>query len=128
LLIIHFETKAPFAPCALVAPPDDISWFINNVKVPSPLSKAPRPSGTPTILYGVTPSGFRFTESPAVRIDLMTTPGSVLIKYGACELLGPVVAPRFCAITEKLPPVEITNNRKNAHVFLKANCIYSPSF
>ena len=51
LLIIHLETKAPLAPCARTAPkalPN--SWFINNVNVPLLLSKAPKPSGIPTIL------------------------------------------------------------------------------
>ena len=30
-------------------PPEAISWFMSKVKVPSPLSKAPSPSGMPTI-------------------------------------------------------------------------------
>ena len=50
---------------------------MSSVNVPFPLSNAPRPSGMPTMRYGV-PSGFRFTESPTVRIDFVTTPGSDL--------------------------------------------------
>jgi hypothetical protein len=50
LSITHLETNAPVAPWARTTPsPAGISWFISTVKVPSPLSKAPRPSGMPTI-------------------------------------------------------------------------------
>src|SRR6266542_130651 len=62
--MIHFETNAPAAPWARTMPAElGSSWFISTVNVPSPLSNAPRPSGIPTIRYGV-PSGFRLTESP----------------------------------------------------------------
>jgi hypothetical protein len=76
--IVHFETNDPLAPWARTIPcvlPS--SWFMSSVNVPFPLSNAPRPSGMPTMRYGV-PSGFRFTESPTVRIDFVTTPGSDL--------------------------------------------------
>ena len=47
----HFDTKAPLLPCARTMPfGTAISWFIVTVNVPSPLSKAPRPSARPTIL------------------------------------------------------------------------------
>jgi hypothetical protein len=46
-----------------------ISWFISTVKVPSPLSKAPSPSGMPAIRYP-------FTTSPAVRTLVKLTPGT----------------------------------------------------
>ena len=52
LLITHFDTNAPFEPCARAIPevfPN--SWFINKVNVPLLLSYAPNPSGIPTILY-----------------------------------------------------------------------------
>ena len=89
--IVHFETKAPIAPCARAMPRlFGSSWFMTTVNVPLPLSKAPRPSGIPTMRYGV-PSGFAFTESPTVRIDFVTTPGSDRTTYGDCELLGPVI-------------------------------------
>ena len=51
LLITHFDTNAPFDPCARLTPavlPN--SWFITKVKVPLPLSNAPNPSGVPAIL------------------------------------------------------------------------------
>jgi hypothetical protein len=50
LSMIHFETKAPFDPCSRTPPRSGrISWFISTVNVPSPLSNAPIPSGSPTI-------------------------------------------------------------------------------
>ena len=74
LSIVHFDTKAPFAPCARTMPsPAPSSWFISTVNVPSPLSNAPRPSGMPTIRYGV-PSGLSFTLSPADRMAVVVTP------------------------------------------------------
>ena len=51
-----------------------ISWFITSVNVPSPLSNAPRPSMMPTARYGVTPSGLKFTLSPTVNTETVTTP------------------------------------------------------
>ena len=89
--IVHFETNAPIAPCARVMPRfAGSSWFSSTVNVPSPLSNAPSPSGIPTMRYGV-PSGFALTESPTVRIDFVTTPGSDRTTYGDCELLGPLI-------------------------------------
>src|SRR4030095_4964050 len=63
------------------------SWFINTVKVPSPLSNAPSPSGIPTIRYGV-PSGLLLTESPTVRSASVETPGAEGSTYAGFELLG----------------------------------------
>jgi hypothetical protein len=40
----------------------------------------------------VTPSGFRFTESLTVRIDVVTTLGWERSRYGDSEVLGPVCA------------------------------------
>jgi hypothetical protein len=74
----------------------------------------------PTIRYGVTPSGLRLTESPTVRIDFTTTPGTDLMMYGDCELLGPDVAPRFCAASGE---VIVASTRSSAHFDLKANFI-----
>ena len=89
--IVHFETNAPIAPCSRAMPRlFGSSWFMSTVNVPLPLSKAPRPSGIPTMRYGV-PSGFALTESPTVRIDFVTTPSSDRTTYGDCELLGPVI-------------------------------------
>ena len=68
LLMIHLETNDPLAPWALTDPtvlPN--SWFINKVKVPLLLSKAPKPSGIPTILYPPTDSG-------TVNIEVVVTP------------------------------------------------------
>src|SRR4029453_11679583 len=93
LRTVHFDTNAPRAPCARTTPAVlDSSWFIRTVNVPSPLSKAPSPSGIPTIRYGV-PSGLRLTVSPTVNTDLVTTPGCERTTYGDCELLGPVCVP-----------------------------------
>jgi hypothetical protein len=49
--ITHFETNAPFPPCARTIPDVFwISWFTSRVNVPLPLSNAPSPSGIPTSL------------------------------------------------------------------------------
>src|SRR5262245_50793849 len=91
LLMIHSETKAPTLPLARAMPrAEGISWFISRVKVPSPLSNAPRPSGMPTIRYGVTPSGLLFTLSPTVMIEVSSTPAAVGTMYGEALLDGPV--------------------------------------
>ena len=57
VLITHLETKPPAAPCARVVPSNvgseeltvPISWLARRVRVPSPLPKAPSPSGMPAI-------------------------------------------------------------------------------
>jgi hypothetical protein len=68
--ICHRETKAPVPPWVLETPAVAVSsWFMSTVMVPSPLSKAPRPSGMPAIRYSSLPLFFLFTASPAVRID-----------------------------------------------------------
>lgn len=46
------------------------SWFMSTVNVPSPLSKAPSPSGVPAIWYVP-------TLSPVVMIAVMSTLGAV---------------------------------------------------
>jgi hypothetical protein len=43
------------------------SWFMSTVKVPSPLSYAPSPSGIPTMRYPL-------TESPVVMMDFVMSP------------------------------------------------------
>src|SRR5262245_15482383 len=84
LSMTHRDTNAPIAPCARVTPEVlTSSWFINNVNVPSPLSNAPRPSGMPTIRN---PS----TESPTLRIDVVSTDGIDGNTYGVCNVLGPI--------------------------------------
>ena len=80
---------------------------MSKVNVPPPLSNAPRPSGIPTIRYGV-PSGFKFTESPTVRIDFVTMPDSARRMYGDCELLGPVCAPGSAIATADATPATST--------------------
>ena len=48
LLIIHFETNVPINPWSRTTPNVfPISWLINTVNVPSPLSYAPIPSINP---------------------------------------------------------------------------------
>jgi hypothetical protein len=48
--IVHFDTNEPIAPCARTTPRLlGSSWFMRTVNVPFPLSKAPRPSGIPTM-------------------------------------------------------------------------------
>jgi hypothetical protein len=62
----------------------------------------------------VTSSGFVFTESPTVRIDLVTTPDSVGTTYGDCELLGAVSVPGAAAAPEAteamIPTIARTNS------------------
>jgi hypothetical protein len=55
-----------------------------------------------------------------VKIDFTTTPGTDLMMYGDCEVLGPLVAPRFCAESGR---VTIAITRRSAHFDLKANFI-----
>src|SRR5262249_1090509 len=62
--------------CAWATPSDVVnSWFISTVNVPSSLSNAPRPSGTPTIRYAP-------TESPAEMIDCTVTAGVAAASKG----------------------------------------------
>jgi hypothetical protein len=65
LSMTNWETKAPMAPWSRTMPTVlVISWFIRTVTVPLPLSKAPNPSGTPTMRQGV-PSALVPAMSPA---------------------------------------------------------------
>src|SRR6266542_2225307 len=111
---VHLETNAPRAPWARTSPCElPSSWFIRTVKVPSPLANAPRPSGIPTIRYGVIPSGLVFTESPTVRIDRVTTPDAAGNRYGDCELLGPVSVPGAAPATDTVAATTATTARLN---------------
>jgi hypothetical protein len=70
---VQRDTNAPVAPCARATPfPFGISWFDRNVKVPSPLSNAPAPSGMPTMGYGLSPS----VASSAVKMARIITPSA----------------------------------------------------
>ena len=76
--------------------------------MPSPLSKAPSPSGIPANRYGVTPSGFVFTVSPAANNDCTAYPGDSGSMNGSTVVLGPTkFAPGLPAalVTDKLTPV-----------------------
>ena len=64
LAMIARVTNAPLAPWRRTMPLVSlISWFTSTVKVPSPLSNAPRPSMTPASRCGV-PSALLLTVSP----------------------------------------------------------------
>ena len=102
---IKRPTKAPTEPCSrttpLVAP---ISWLTSTVAVPSPLSKAPMPSGMPTKRQAV-PSGLvaPITSSPALMIEVKPTPGAVGTRYGVSGVEGPTEEVAMCRIRLLFP-------------------------
>jgi hypothetical protein len=111
LSITHLETKAPLPPWARGTPSVPlISWFMSTVNVPSPLSKAPRPSGMPAMRY--VPPAAPCTESPVVSIDLKTTPACERTRYGDCELLGPVEPPGAAIATAARAPASAPASAK----------------
>ena len=109
LSITSRETNAPVAPSARTMPAV-ISWFISTVMVPSPLSNAPSPSGTPTMRHGVVPSGLTPATSPAERTEVKRTFGCEATRYGVWPVVYRLESVNFSTstfVSVSVPPFAV---------------------